>query len=122
MAVINHTQKWIYLMEPHTGSRVVADYLVKNLGGSQIGHHHIALSELTNRNRQHVSAKQVQDYKVIATVRNPFDMLVTKWKYSGHGGLNRKRAETIARHTGTPVEVVLENRRTIPWRTFNLPA
>lgn len=111
MAVVNHQQKWLYLMEPHTASRAVADYLKKHLGGSEVGHHHIGIPELTNRNRTHIPAKQLQGYRIIATVRNPFDMLITKWKYSGKGGLHGRRAENIARHVGKTVEEVIEDHK-----------
>jgi len=81
MAIVNVHQKWIYLMEPHTASRAVNDYLMANKMGSKIGHHHIGIPELTDRRRQHITV-DISQYKIICTVRNPFDVLVTQWKHS----------------------------------------
>lgn len=108
MAVVNHVKKWLYLMEPHTASRATSELLMKQCQGAQIGHHHIDIPELTDRRRQHIDPKKLVDYDIICTVRNPFDVLVTKWRFSGKGGMMRKRAETIARHKGISVEEVLD--------------
>lgn len=83
MAVVNHDKKWIYLMEPHTASRAVADVLTSKLGGSQVGHHHIGLDELFSRTRNHLDRKRASGYDVIVTIRDPLDVLTTKWYYTG---------------------------------------
>lgn len=80
MAVINPTDKWIYLMEPHTASRAVMKMLKEHLGGSQVGHHHVGIAELTNWRRQHVDPRTIKAYDILCTVRNPFDVLVTRWR------------------------------------------
>jgi len=80
MAVINHTRKWLYLMEPHTASRATEQALCRHQRGSKIGHHHISYDELIDSRRPHVNPKRVLKYDVICTVRNPLDVLVTKWE------------------------------------------
>jgi len=79
MAVVNHSKKWLYLMEPHTASRAVTEVLLNQLGGSKCGHHHISIDHLTRRDRCEIPAKKIGDYRVVTTVRNPFDMLVTRF-------------------------------------------
>lgn len=80
MAIVNQRQKWIYLMEPHTASRAVANALMAQGGCGQLGHHHIGVSELTDRRRTQL-IQNISEYDIICTVRNPLDVLVTKWKY-----------------------------------------
>jgi len=82
MAVINHTKKWIFLMEPHTASRAVAAALVTQAGGANFGHHHMDTERMVQRDRQMISPKKLAEYTIISTVRNPFDMLITRWKAS----------------------------------------
>ena len=85
MAVINYNRKFIYLFEPHTASRATQDALRQYVEGSSIvGHHHIAMEHLTALRRQHIEPRRVKDFKVITTVRNPFDTLITKWKHGEH--------------------------------------
>ena len=79
MAIVNNDKRWLYLMEPHTASRATGEYLCSNLGGSRVGHHHIGLEELTNPKRPHLHLNRVQNFNVFCTVRNPLDVLVTKW-------------------------------------------
>ena len=109
MAVVNHQRKWLYLMEPHTASRAVCEFLKKNCGGSEVGHHHIDLPELVDRSRCHLDPRAIKDYDVLCTVRNPFDTLITKWRYSGKGGMRKERAETVARNHNMTVEELLES-------------
>lgn len=79
MALHNIQDQWIYLMEPHTASRATVSVLTK-LGGSQIGSHHHSLKQLTGRDRREVA--NLDNYDIIAcTVRNPFDVLVTRWRF-----------------------------------------
>ena len=79
MAIANHKSKWLFLMEPHTASRAVTAALPQ-VGGVRCGHHHIDIATITRRDRAEISAKKIGEYKVIAAVRNPFDMLVTRYK------------------------------------------
>jgi hypothetical protein len=81
MAMANHNTKWLYLMEPHTASRAIEKALPQ-VGGTRCGHHHINIHDITRRGRAEISNKKISDYKIIATVRNPFDTIVTRWKYA----------------------------------------
>jgi hypothetical protein len=80
MAVINMERKWLFLFEPHTASRWTKRALT-SIKFSEIGHHHIDIPELTNWRRQHIPKHRILDFKVMATIRNPFDVLVTKWRF-----------------------------------------
>lgn len=80
MAVVNHTFRWLYFMEPHTASRAVRRMLMGQCGGSEIGNHHISSEELLYWRRQHIRKVDFQRLTKICTVRNPLDVLVTKWK------------------------------------------
>lgn len=81
MAMVNMTHKWLYLWEPHTASRATQEAL-QSLGGSKIGHHHIDINELTHWRNQQIPLSRIPQFKVLATVRNPLDTLVTRWKFS----------------------------------------
>lgn len=80
MAVVNSTNNWIYLMEPHTASRAVTEVLVNELGGKSVGYHHDTLTSL--HFHSDINWSIMEDPRVYCTVRNPFDVLVTKWKVS----------------------------------------
>jgi hypothetical protein len=99
MAVVNHKQKWIFLAEPHTASRATREALLANCGGSPVGHHHIDLKELAGP-REHMDPRRIGEYKVIVGVRNPFDMMVTKYLYAGKGSMVKARASRLAAHMG----------------------
>ena len=86
MAVVNHRYKWIYLMEPHTASRATEEYLLKEMGGTKLGHHHIGIPALTRRDREMINPQRLAEYKIISTVRNPFDTLITRWLYNKSAG------------------------------------
>ena len=79
MASVNFQHGWIYLFEPHTASRATELALNKYVGGAKIGHHHIGGVELTARGRQHISPKEYHNMVKLASVRNPFDLAITKW-------------------------------------------
>jgi hypothetical protein len=82
MAVLNQQQKWIYLMEPHTASRAVSKALMYQLECGEFGHHHIGIPELTDRRRT-PTLHNIHRWDICCTVRNPFDVLVTQYKYTG---------------------------------------
>ncbi len=97
MAVINYDRKFIYLFEPHAASRATQDALKEYVAGtSTVGHHHISMEHLTSWRRQHIEPKRVKTFKVITTVRNPFDTLITRWK---HGEHKNKSLEDFVDHT-----------------------
>ncbi|MHA2264764.1 MAG: hypothetical protein ACXAEN_20425 [Candidatus Thorarchaeota archaeon] len=72
MAVTQRRQNWVYLFEPHTASRAT-QRLLKTIGGEKVGGHHDRLDNI----RKIVGRNRKMD--VIVTVRNPIDVLVTKW-------------------------------------------
>lgn len=81
MALVNHEKKFLYLMEPHMASRATVKAVTKFVPKTgEVGHHHIRLDQLTDWRRQHLDEKRVRDYKILCTVRNPFDTLVTRWR------------------------------------------
>lgn len=81
MALVNYERRFIYLMEPHMASRATVDAVMKYIPKTgNVGHHHINLDELLNWRRQHIDPKQVEGFRILATVRNPFDTLVTRWR------------------------------------------
>ena len=85
MAVINYNRKFVYLFEPHTASRATQLTLKRDVADTSIvGHHHIAMEHLTAIRRQHIVPRRTKDFKVITTVRNPFDTLVTRWLHGEH--------------------------------------
>lgn len=80
MAIINRQEKWLYLMEPHTASRGTAAALLKLEGCEQFGMHHSSLLDLVNPGNAWASQlESLIGYKIISTVRNPLDVLVTHW-------------------------------------------
>lgn len=85
MAAINYNRKFIYLFEPYCASRTTLKLLKGQVAGtSEVGHHHITLDHLTDWRRQHINPKRTKDFRVVTTVRNPFDILVTQWMKSVH--------------------------------------
>jgi len=86
MAMINIQQGWIFLEEPHTASRAVRAALAQVGGVSFNGNPHCTLAHITlvpAEQPTSIAPDCIGDYKVIATVRNPFDWVTTKWQRSG---------------------------------------
>ena len=81
MALVNYKRKFIYLMEPHTASRATVTTVIKYVPEtSPIGNHHANIEDLTYWRRQYVDLKRIKGFDILATVRNPFDVLVTRWR------------------------------------------
>ena len=97
MAVVNSTDNWIYLMEPHTASRAVTEVLVNELDGKDVGYHHDDLHSLELRSE--INWSVIKNPRVYCTVRNPFDVLVTKWAVSN----------SVSRHKHSFEEWVMSN-------------
>lgn len=114
MAVVNHMKKWLYLMEPHTASRATSQFLKEKMGASEIGHHHIGVSELTNERRLHIKKKILYEYDILCTIRNPFDTIVTRWLYSGKGGMLSERARKVARERKQTIEEFRASEEVVP--------
>lgn len=116
MAIINPQKKWIYLMEPHTGSRATGIMLQEQCQGSNLGHHHIGIAELTDFRRTRSVPRNLQNYNIICTVRNPFDVLITKWLQSGFSH-NPDSEVLIARSRGNE-SVYSKNKRASNYKPF----
>lgn len=79
MAVVNHEQRFVYLFEPHTASRATLKAFMEQVPYSiDAQPHHAGLDKLGS----------FGDFNIFATVRNPFDVLVTKYL---HHRYDRKR-------------------------------
>lgn len=69
MTVWNHKGKFVFLCEPHTASRATEKAIYQQMAGtSKLPRQHMPPSELES---------SLQGYAHVATVRNPFDVLVT---------------------------------------------
>jgi hypothetical protein len=77
MAVIHEQEKWLYLFEPHTASRSTKEMCLamgRELAG--LGSHHVPLDVLLNEKD---FTTDLTGYAIISTIRNPIDVLVTRW-------------------------------------------
>ena len=77
MALLSKEFKFLFLFEPHTGSRAVLKALQQAYTSNVIGNHHTGLADL-------ISKGCIQDdfrykLKVFSTVRNPLDTFITRW-------------------------------------------
>jgi hypothetical protein len=72
MAVLNLQREWLYLFEPHTASRTTS-IVLQSIGGKEIGGPHSKFNALTGYFPYN------QDLDVCVTVRNPLDVLITRW-------------------------------------------
>lgn len=83
MALYNRELKFIYLFEPHTASRAILHHLPKYVPKTaQIPHHHIGIQEMTNWRKQLLRPKDALEARIVCTVRNPLDTLITRWRVS----------------------------------------
>lgn len=74
MAAVNDELKFVHLSEPHTASRATTMALCDAFAGTRkVIPQHGTLEVL----------KIPSDYRVVVTVRNPFDILITQWKRPG---------------------------------------
>lgn len=83
MAVVNYDEKWIYFMEPHTASRAVNNALLKDKACHYAGPHHSTISQITDMSRDDFTSipmEKLLGFDSICTVRNPLDMLVSRWR------------------------------------------
>ena len=84
MAIYNRDLKFIYLFEPHTASRAVLQHLPKYVRGcAKIDHHHIGIQEMAHWRNAKLRPKDALQSRIICTVRNPFDTLITRYRVSG---------------------------------------
>lgn len=92
MAAYNRDLKFIYLFEPHTASRATLVTLQEHVKGTaNIQNHHINMEGLTNWRRLKIPKKDALMARVIATVRNPLDTIITRWRFSGFKDISFER-------------------------------
>lgn len=83
MALINTNKEWIYLLEPHTASRSTSSAL-RRFGFVEVGGWHAKLQPLYEQGK----IPDPTHYEIGVTVRNPLDVLVTRWLKDRPKGLS----------------------------------
>jgi len=110
MAVVNKEFRFVFLCEPHTGSRAVREALLTIPGSVETnGEHHASLSRCTRLG--FLTGREACSYTVFATIRNPADLLATCWFVYGRKGT----FENFVRHEG----ISFQQDDTLFWRTVN---
>ena len=90
MALISREKKWIFIMVPSTGCTATGEALIKKFGAEFIPKKTIFANSKPVLHKKHNSIKDLLDhgliskselrsYLVFATVRNPFDRIVTAY-------------------------------------------
>lgn len=79
MAVWNPKYGYLFLCEPHAASRSTVEGLLTQDESREIGHHHVGLPEI--RQKSLIPRQQLQEALTFAIIRNPYDLLVTRWFY-----------------------------------------
>jgi hypothetical protein len=83
MAVINHQYQFVFLAEPHTGSRAIRDALCRLEGSVETnGNHHLDLLGCVEAD--YLSHDEAELFTVFSTIRDPHDILVSRWLYHNH--------------------------------------
>lgn len=77
MAVVNRKFNYLFLAEPHTASRSLREALLQHPQSEEVGSHHATLKELEQR-----GVRRLRRCYMFSVVRNPADVLVTKWLHS----------------------------------------
>jgi len=92
MALYHRDLKFIYLFEPHTASRAILEHLPKYVQGTaKINHHHIGIQEMTNWRKSILKPKDALEARVVCTVRNPLDTLLTRWRVGAFKDVSFRR-------------------------------
>lgn len=80
MAVVNKQYGFVFLAEPHTGSRAVRDALLTLDGSVETnGDHHLDIVGCWRKG--FITEIEADEFTIFATIRNPYDLLVTRWWY-----------------------------------------
>src|SRR5690606_23489876 len=113
MAIICRDHRLLFIMVPGTGCSVVGNLLIEEFGGEWIPSSNIIVDNRIAVQRKHsrlpelirtglLTPEEVEEYLVFATVRNPFDRLVTyyqrligPWVEYSHG-VRRRAIERAA--------------------------
>ena len=115
MAVINHKYQFVFLAEPHTGSRAVRDALCGLDGSVETnGDHHLDLHGCVAAGFLSIAAAEV--YTVFSTIRDPHDILVSRWLY--HTCHHSSFADFVMRaHISEQIGYAGDLQSTLFWRT-----
>lgn len=78
MAVINREEKWVFVREPHTASRATAAALLTIPHSEELLPQHQSILDI-------IPQENVLGFDVICSVRNPLDVVVSRWRLGkGH--------------------------------------
>lgn len=91
MAVWNRKYGYLFLCEPHTASRSTLDALLTHDESQEIGHHHVGIPEIHQKSL--IPRQQLKNALTFSTLRNPYDLLVTRWFY--HDRCRHKFADYV---------------------------
>lgn len=82
MALVCRKNKLLYIQVPATGCSVVSEILRNHYGAEELGRKHNDVPEL--RRLDLISAEELEEYTVVANIRNPFDRIYTYYsRYTG---------------------------------------
>lgn len=80
MAIVNRKYEFVFLAEPHTGSRAVREALQKLEGSVETnGDHHLDLQGCFAKG--YLSEFEAETFLVFSAIRDPHDLLVSRWVY-----------------------------------------
>ena len=75
MALVCRESKFLYIQVPATGCNVVSNALRNHYGAEELGRKHNDVPELLRLGL--ISAQELEEYAVVANIRNPFDRIHT---------------------------------------------
>lgn len=89
MAIINSCYGFVFIAEPHTGSRAIRDTLQQLEGSEETnGDHHMTLFDCQNKG--YLTRTQARNYLVFSAIRNPYDLLITRWWFHARNSFTFK--------------------------------
>ena len=111
MAVINDKYEFMFLCEPHTASRSVRDALMQLETSRETSqYHHINVARAIHNH--YLTPEQASEYYLFATIRDPHDLLVTKWFIS----VSRRDQTGFFKFISEHIKTLKDN--TIFWRFY----
>lgn len=89
--IISDEHRYVFIEVPQTASSAVADELVENYRGRRILRKHTDYSEFLRS-----ASERERQYSVLATVRNPLDIVVSKFAKARDDHRDRYHESTVA--------------------------
>jgi hypothetical protein len=89
--VISDANRYVFIEVPQTASSALADELIENYGGRRILRKHTDYSEFLRS-----ASDEERAYAVLATVRNPLDIVVSKFAKARDNHRDRYKATRIS--------------------------